>query len=136
MLTDPAHDVTGCELSPDGLRSRHMKGVVDTGIRVGEASGPIRADRLRGKREDTHADGDVQGHHPKRHTPGPPSTRSVGILTGDHLSAGMSAVDSGGPSRRASASQRASAAMTSAAMAEAVTMRINDPEAPWSVRKP
>ena len=45
VLTDPAQHVTGCQLSPEDLRSRHMKGVVDTGKGIGETSGPARGDR-------------------------------------------------------------------------------------------
>src|SRR5688572_9163711 len=101
-----------------------MKRMVDTGERIGETCDSPRDDRLRRKREDSHADGDVQGHQPKRDPPGRACVQFVGISIGDHISAEMSLNDSGGASRRASASQKASAAMTSAAMAAAVTMRI------------
>ena len=130
VLTDPAQHVTGCQLSPEDLRSRHMKRVVDTGKGIGETNGPLRGGDLCRKREDSHANGDVQGHQPKRHPPDPARRRPVWISTGDHISAEVSAADSGGASRRASASQKATAAMTSAMMAAAVTRRISGPDAP------
>ncbi len=43
VLSYPAQHVTGCQLSPEDLRSRHMKRVVDTGEGIRETSGPVRA---------------------------------------------------------------------------------------------
>src|SRR5215218_6815221 len=98
-----------------------MKRVVDTGIGIGETSGPFRGGDLRRKREGSHTNGDVQGHQPKCHPPNPACPRSVRVSAGDHISAVGSATDSGGAPHSPTASQKESGAMPSATIAVRAT---------------